>query len=79
MPERAGCIEAVCEYFPALARLRAREAGYLSGGERQMLAIGSALACAPELLLVDELSLGLAPLVVEELLRACRRSARSSA
>ena len=60
--------DAVWEYFPALARLRKREAGYLSGGERQMLAIGSALACAPELLLVDELSQGLAPLVVEELL-----------
>ncbi len=60
--------EAVWEYFPVLARLRDREAGYLSGGERQMLAIGSALACAPELLLVDELSQGLAPLIVEELL-----------
>jgi branched-chain amino acid transport system ATP-binding protein len=59
---------AVWEYFPALARLRKREAGYLSGGERQMLAIGSALACGPELLLVDELSQGLAPLIVEDLL-----------
>jgi branched-chain amino acid transport system ATP-binding protein len=59
---------AVWEYFPALARLRKREAGYLSGGERQMLAIGAALACGPELLLVDELSQGLAPLVVRELL-----------
>ena len=59
--------EAAWDYFPALARLRAREAGYLSGGERQMLAIGSALACAPELLLVDELSQGLAPLVIDEL------------
>ena len=68
--------EAVWEYFPALARLRRREAGYLSGGERQMLAIGSALACGPELLLVDELSQGLAPLIVEELLgrlKAIRR------
>ena len=54
--------------FPALARLRRREAGYLSGGERQMLAIGSALACAPDLMLVDELSQGLAPLAVEELM-----------
>ena len=68
--------DAVWEYFPPLARLRGREAGYLSGGERQMLAIGSALACAPQLLLVDELSQGLAPLVVEELfgrLNAIRR------
>ena len=60
--------ELVWEYFPALAPLRTRAAGYLSGGERQMLAIGSALACSPSLLLVDELSLGLSPLVVEELL-----------
>ena len=68
-------IGAVYEYFPPLARLRAREAGLLSGGERQMLAIGTALACGPELLLVDELSLGLAPLVVQDLaarLRAIR-------
>jgi branched-chain amino acid transport system ATP-binding protein len=70
---------AVWEYFPALAALRRREAGYLSGGERQMLAIGSALACGPELLLVDELSQGLAPLIVEELLgrlQAIRRDLR---
>ena len=60
--------QAVYEYFPPLARLRSREAGLLSGGERQMLAIGSALMCAPELLLVDELSLGLAPIVVVELM-----------
>jgi len=68
--------DAVWQYFPALARLRSREAGYLSGGERQMLAIGSALACAPQLLLVDELSQGLAPLVVADLigrLQAIRR------
>ena len=65
--------DAAFEYFPALARLRTREAGYLSGGERQMLAIGTALACAPQLLLVDELSQGLAPLVVEELLSRLQR------
>jgi len=70
--KRSFAKEAVYEYFPALARLRGREAGYLSGGERQMLAIGSALMCAPRLLLVDELSLGLAPLVVQELMHRLR-------
>ena len=65
--ERRQLAESVYALFPALAQLRSRQAGYLSGGERQMLAIGTALACAPDLLLVDELSQGLAPLVVEEL------------
>ena len=60
----------VYQFFPALAELRSRIAGLLSGGERQMLALGSALVCQPELLLVDELSLGLAPVVVEDLMRA---------
>jgi branched-chain amino acid transport system ATP-binding protein len=64
--------DAVYEYFPALATLRQREAGYLSGGERQMLAVGSALMCSPELLLIDELSLGLAPLIVQELVARLR-------
>ena len=70
--ERKELAATVYEYFPALARLRSREAGYLSGGERQMLAIGSALMCAPELLLVDELSLGLAPRIVEDLMHRLR-------
>jgi branched-chain amino acid transport system ATP-binding protein len=55
--------------FPALAQLRSRLAGLLSGGERQMLALGGAVLCNPQLLLVDELSLGLAPVVVEDLTR----------
>jgi branched-chain amino acid transport system ATP-binding protein len=66
--DRRRLTESIYTLFPALARLRAREAGYLSGGERQMLAIGAALACAPDLLLVDELSQGLAPVIVDELL-----------
>jgi branched-chain amino acid transport system ATP-binding protein len=73
--------ELVYQYFPALAPLRRRAAGYLSGGERQMLAIGAALACAPELLLVDELSQGLAPVLVEELmhrLQTVRKETRTT-
>jgi len=67
-----GMIERVYEFFPPLALARGRQAGYLSGGERQMLAIGSALTCAPDLLLVDELSLGLAPRIVDELVERLR-------
>lgn len=61
-------IELVFDQFPRLAPARGRLAGYLSGGERQMLAMGSALIGAPRMLLIDEMSLGLAPRIVEELL-----------
>jgi branched-chain amino acid transport system ATP-binding protein len=67
--ERRNLEALVFQFFPALADLRPRLAGLLSGGERQMLALGSAVLCNPELLLVDELSLGLAPVVVEDLTR----------
>jgi ABC-type branched-subunit amino acid transport system ATPase component/MFS family permease len=65
---RAERIEAAIETFPALKdRLKSR-AGSLSGGQQQMLAVSKAIMLEPELLLIDELSLGLAPLVVQELL-----------
>ena len=66
--------EQVFGYFPALARLVRRKAGLLSGGEQQMLALGCALVSDPRLLMIDELSLGLAPIIVERLLPVVRRS-----
>ena len=60
-------LEQIWRYFPILAERRRQLAGYLSGGERQMLAIGTALLCQPRVLLIDELSFGLAPVMVDRL------------
>jgi branched-chain amino acid transport system ATP-binding protein len=65
----------VAEYFPALGPLADRRVGLLSGGEQQMLAIARALIGHPKLLLVDEMSLGLAPVVVDQLAAVIRRIA----
>jgi branched-chain amino acid transport system ATP-binding protein len=66
-------IERVYELFPRLKERRAQLAGTLSGGERQMLAVGRALMSVPKLLMLDEPSLGLAPMVVREVFRTIAR------
>lgn len=62
-------MEEVFEYFPRLEERRDQMAGTLSGGERQMLAMGRALMAKPKLLMLDEPSLGLAPLIIKEIFR----------
>lgn len=65
--------ENILDSYPILRARLKQTAGYLSGGERQMLAIGSALLSRPSMLLIDELSLGLSPLIVQSLIKELRR------
>ena len=66
-------LEMVYNYFPKLKDMRKRTAGFLSGGEQQMMVVGSALMAKPKILLLDEPSLGLAPLIVQEIFNIVKR------
>jgi branched-chain amino acid transport system ATP-binding protein len=66
-------LELVFDYFPLLKDHRRRTSGYLSGGQQQMLVIGRALMARPSLMLLDEPSLGLAPLLVQEIYKIIQR------
>lgn len=71
--ERSRNLESIFSLFPVLRERLAQRAGTLSGGERQMLAIGRALMASPRLLLVDEVSMGLMPKLIPEILGTFRR------
>lgn len=71
-------LEEVYHYFPLLEEYRNRTSGYLSGGEQQMLVIGRALMAKPRLMLLDEPSLGLAPLLVRDIFEIIERINRES-
>ncbi len=75
-PDRASVrkdIDRVYDFFPRLKERSGQQAGYLSGGEQQMLAIGRAMMARPKLMLLDEPSLGLAPLLVQEIFGIIQR------
>ena len=74
-PRHAEPLDKVYELFPKLVELADRRAGNLSGGEQQMVAIGRALAGEPEVIIFDDLSLGLAPIIVDRMLDAVAKIA----
>jgi branched-chain amino acid transport system ATP-binding protein len=71
-------VDAVFLVFPALSHLKPRKAGFLSGGEQQMLAIGMSLVARPQLLLLDEPLLGLSPMMQKSLVDAIKSLKESS-
>ena len=73
-----GGVDGAVAYFPELEKLLSRPAGLLSGGEQQMLSLGRALATQPKALLADEVSLGLAPIIVDRLFNAIRQASADS-
>jgi branched-chain amino acid transport system ATP-binding protein len=74
-----GSVETALLHFPELEEHLERKAGLLSGGQQQMLSLGRILAAQPKVILADELSLGLAPLIVKRLLAALRSAADAGA
>ena len=76
---RSSAVEEVLGYFPALEKRLGVASGRLSGGEQQMLVIGRAILQRPKVLLIDELSMGLAPVIVDEILTVLRRLAQEQA
>lgn len=72
-PKKEASLKQIFEIFPILAKRQSQKAGTLSGGQRQMLAIGRALMLQPKLLILDEPSLGLAPLIVEDIFEIIRQ------
>ncbi len=75
--ERTNAIDRAIEMFPVLGARKMQRAGSLSGGEQQMLALARALALPPKLIIADEMSLGLAPLVAEQVFQALDQARRS--
>ena len=71
-------LEKVYHYFPRLKEFRRRTSGYLSGGEQQMLVIGRGLMARPKLMMIDEPSIGLAPLLVQDIFRAIKQINKES-
>jgi branched-chain amino acid transport system ATP-binding protein len=75
--DRADAIDRAIGLFPVLGQRRTQRAGSLSGGEQQMLALARALAVPPRLIIADEMSLGLAPIVAESVFRSLEEAAKS--